>query len=361
MINIAMNKETRDSILDIKEKVNQRLEKFFKQKIKEAAKKDKIFKESIKLIADFTLRGGKRMRAALLYYGYLACGKRKSEKVLEVALCMELAHSFLLIHDDIIDNDNLRRGKPTMHREYSKLYWNLNLKRPEKFGESLALLAGDIAYSLAISILCKAKFDEKLKVEAIHYFETMIRETAIGEMMDILISHDKRLDKHDIIKMYKYKTAKYSLEGPLILGAILGGGNKNIKAILSEYAICLGVAFQINDDILGIFGNEKEIGKEVGSDLREGKLNLLTLETLKRASSKDKIKLRRIFKKNKVLKKDVEFFKKIAEKTEALKYCLEIANNLSVKAKQIIIDSKIAKVSRDFLLENAEFLLDRKR
>ena len=345
----------------LKKRIDWRLEKFFKHEIKQAGKVDETFKEATEMVADFTLRGGKRVRAILMYFGYLACGGKKIKAILDASLCMELAHSFLLIHDDIIDNDQLRRGKPTLHKEYEKLFWKLKIKESQKVGQSLAMLCGDSAYTLANKALCESNFDEKLKIEAIKKLQLMINQTAAGEVMDVVGQFNKKITTNDIINIYKYKTAKYTIEGPLCIGCLLGGGSKELKKTLSQYAIYLGIAFQIHDDTIDIFGEVEETGKDVGSDIKENKKTLIIQKTLELANKKEKKEIKKMLGNKKLTKKDIDRFRKICEESKAFEFCLGLANNLSLQAKEIILKSKISGLTRDFLLSNADYIIERKK
>ena len=359
--------ETDILINRVRKKINKRLAVFFEREIKKAAAIDPSYEKAVRMVADFTLRGGKRVRAALMYYGYIACGGRRTKAILDAALSMELAHSFLLIHDDIIDNDTLRRGKPTLHKEYEKLFWTLKILRPEQLGVSLAMLCGDIAYTMANKILCESDFDPRCRASAMRSFQLMINHTAAGEIMDITKESKEHLTIDDIIKTYKYKTAKYTIEGPLLIGAQLAEECREsekcrkIREALSQYAILLGVAFQIHDDIIGIYGNSRETGKEVGSDLRDGKKTILIQKTLENADAPTRQKIENILGSQNISKKDLAFFKKTAEKTEALAYCSNLANNLSVQAKEIIVSSSIGGAARDFFLGSAQYIIERKK
>jgi geranylgeranyl diphosphate synthase, type I len=351
-----MNKEIEKKIHNLRKKINTKLENFFEQEIKEAKKVDPTFKEATEMVADFTIRGGKRIRSILMYYGYLATGKKKFQEVLNASLSMELIHSSFLIHDDIIDNDEMRRGKLTLHKEYEKFFWKMKVKKSQEIGRSLAILCGNIAYSLAVKILCQSNFSSQPKMKACSLFLSMFNHTQAGEIMDVVSAVQKKITIEDALRVYKYKTVQYTMEYPLLIGAFLGEGNAELRKTLSQYAIFLGTAFQIRDDVLGIFGDPKETGKDIGSDIRESKKTVLILKTLENASATERKKLEAILESNNFSKKKMEYFKKIAKENGALAYCNGLANNLSVKAKEIILKSKISGEVRNFLLENTDYI-----
>ncbi|MEA3273471.1 MAG: polyprenyl synthetase family protein [Patescibacteria group bacterium] len=357
-----MGTELKKIMKELEKEINKRLRKFFKEEIREASKIDPTLKEATEMVADFTLRGGKRIRSILMYYGYLATGKRRTEKILDASLSMELIHSALLIHDDIIDNDEMRRGKLTLHKEYEKFFWKMKVEKSEELGRSLAILCGNIAYSFAVKVLHRSKFDARPTMKACSLFQSMFNHTQAGEIMDVIGSTKKNLTIKDVIKIYKYKTVQYTIEYPLLMGALLGNGKTELRNVLSKYAVLLGTAFQIRDDILGIFSDSKTTGKDAGSDLREGKKTVIILKTLENASPKDKKKIETILESKELTKKKLNDFKKIAKDSGALTYCNGLANNLSVQAKDIILKSTLSKTTRDFFLESADYMTkDRKK
>ncbi|MBL8013620.1 MAG: polyprenyl synthetase family protein [Candidatus Omnitrophica bacterium] len=245
--------------------------------------------ESIK---DFTLREGKRIRPLLLilsYKGYARHKKSISKDIYNASTCMEFLHNFMLIHDDIIDCSNLRRGKPTMHK---LLAHAVKTDDPEKLGRDLSIIAGDIVYALAIDAFLSINESLDRKEKALKYFVQTAAFTAMGEFIDTLhgVESLEKIKEPDVYLNYTLKTARYTFDCPLVTGAILGGAdNKEIKKI-SEFAILIGQAFQIQDDIIGIYESEKNIGKSILSDLAESKKTLLichAYEHLKGRSHKE--------------------------------------------------------------------------
>ncbi|MDD5746725.1 MAG: polyprenyl synthetase family protein [Candidatus Omnitrophica bacterium] len=224
-------------------------------------------------IREFVLRDGKRVRPVfflLAYQGYSALKKIPGHAI-TAGLAFELLHDFLLIHDDIIDNSLTRRGKPTVHKTLEKL-----LRVPGKTGQDLAIVIGDIIYALAIESFLSIKADPALKEAALREFLRATILTGAGEYKDVLNGF-KPLPKTtltDINLNYRLKTAEYTFRAPMICGALLANAPKQDLARISDYALLLGEAFQINDDVIGIFGDSKKIGKSVISDIVEAKKTL---------------------------------------------------------------------------------------
>ncbi|MBU0476682.1 polyprenyl synthetase family protein, partial [Patescibacteria group bacterium] len=273
--------------LQLQKKVNQRLELFFDRKAKELKNFSPLTKQLFKEIKDFSLAGGKRIRPIFLYYGYLAGGGKNKKAILDASICVELIHNYLLIHDDIIDKDEFRRGKPTIHEIYRTIYQKKFLDS-KHLGVSAGILAGDFCSVFGYDILVNSKFPLELKLKAIQKLNQILIEVVEGEMLDVFLGLDHQLSQNDIFKILEYKSARYTVEGPLHLGAILAGANGNLLKRLSQYAIPLGIAFQIQDDILGMFGEPKKTCKPSGNDLKEAKQTILILKARQLASPKQR-------------------------------------------------------------------------
>ncbi|MCL4541786.1 MAG: polyprenyl synthetase family protein [Chloroflexi bacterium] len=235
----------------------------------------------------FVLGGGKRLRAALVYAGYLACAPLTS--VMEVALtpgagAVELLHAFLLVHDDIIDRDDFRHGVPTVHASLRSWFAEHYAEEAsERYGRSLGLLTGDIAAMLAVEVLSQLPFAPALVLHALRVMTRVAVSTGFGEALDVLAERQPEVSTERALLIHEYKTAKYSIEGPLHIGAVLAGASDEQLAGLSRFALPFGVAYQLQDDLLGVFGDEVLTGKAVGADLREGKRTPLVTMTLERA------------------------------------------------------------------------------
>ena len=276
-------------------------------------------------IREYNLRQGKRLRPLLLilaYKGFSPKGKKTHSSVYYASTCIELLHNFMLIHDDIIDRSDLRRGKPTMHRILRKL---IKTEEQDKLGSDLGIIAGDIVYALAIDAFLCVKEEPYRKERALKYFVQTAAFTAMGEFIDTLHGVDqlKNVKEDDVFLNYTLKTARYTFDCPMVTGAILAGApEKDIKRI-SELGVLVGQAFQIQDDIIGIFDTEKNIGKSILSDLAESKKTLLVAHafaTLKGAKRKAFLE---IFNKEKKTFKDLVAIRKIFIEAGTLDYCLE--------------------------------------
>ncbi len=289
-------------------------------------------------IREFTLRKGKRLRPLLLiltYKGYSPLSQKISRKLYNASTCMEFLHNFMLIHDDIIDRSDLRRSKPTMHKILAR---TVKTSNPDKLGIDLGIIAGDIVYALAIDAFLSINEPSERKERALKYFIQTAAFTAMGEFIDTVsgVKHVKDVNEKEVFLNYTLKTARYTFDCPMVTGAILAGAqDKEIKKI-SRFGILIGQAFQIQDDIIGIFETEANIGKSILSDLAEGKKTLLVTHAFSVLKGRSKTKFLKIFaKKNKTIK-DLEAVKKIFMKTKSLDYALEAIHTRINEAQKIL-------------------------
>lgn len=349
-------------LADFKKEINVLLEEYFNKAIEEARKKDVFIADALEYVKTYILSGGKRLRAALMYYGYLAAGGTEKEKMLKASMSVELVHAFLLIHDDIMDRDALRHGVDTVHYRYQKLS---RLQFPNHdanhFGNSVAIIVGDMVGALGNQVLFDSRFEPDRVIQALSELQSIVALTVIGQTKDLYIEYSKKASEAEILKMYEYKTARYTMEGPLYLGGILGGASKEMLEVFSQYALPIGIAFQIQDDILGIFGSEEKIGKLVGSDIREGKMTLLVAKALECASKDHKKELEKILAKGvDVTLEDVHKFQEIVKETGSLEYAKSLANQYIAQGKEIVLQSPyISGEAREFLLAIADHMMQR--
>jgi len=339
---------------EFKEKVDRELRIFFDKRIAEVSDIDDSAKEMMRLLKEYTLRGGKRIRAAMIYYGYNCFKKNKEKELLKAAMCIELVQSFLLIHDDIIDCDDLRRGGLTLHKSYEKKY------KDRHFGESMAIIAGDILSTLANQLLVYSGFNGKNKLNAISKLNQVIHKVIYGQALDIITGIKNNVKEKDVLNIHHLKTASYTVEGPLHIGALLAGAKKRDLDILSDYGVRIGKAFQIQDDILGLFGDEKKLGKPIGSDIRQGKKTLLVLRALQNGNKQQKAFIKKCLGNTKIGLKDIERFRQIVKDTDSLTYSQGLARNLIEMAKAKIENAKFRKEAKEFLLGIADYMLERK-
>lgn len=289
-------------------------------------------------IREFALRKGKRLRPLLLilsYKGYLPANKRISPSLYNASTCIELLHNFMLIHDDIIDRSDLRRGKPTLHKILGKIVKDAD---QEKLGTDLGIIAGDIVYAMAIDAFLSIKEAPDRKERALKYFIQTAAFTAMGEFIDTVHGVDKlaNVREKDVFLNYTLKTARYTFDCPLVSGAILAGAPARDIRKLSELGISIGQAFQIQDDIIGIFDSEKNIGKSVLSDLAESKKTLLVCHAFRSLKGKKRKEFLHYFNKDRKTYQDLIAVRRIFLETQSLAYSLEQVKTRLGKTSRLI-------------------------
>jgi geranylgeranyl diphosphate synthase type I len=350
----------KETLFDFKNKVDREIVIYFNRAIKEAKKRDLVIAEALKYVKELTLAGGKRIRPALMYYGYLGVGGKEKEKMLKTAVSIELVHMFLLMHDDIIDRDFERHGKDTVNRKYEKMGERLfPQKDPRHFGISMALIVGDMVAALGNQIIFESGFDKNLIMKALSNLQSIVSYTVIGEVKDFYIEYRGKATEKEVLEMYEYKTAKYTIEGPLHLGMALGGSDEKILKGISAYSIPVGIAFQIQDDILGVFGDKKKLGKDVGSDIKEGKITLLVVRAREKGNKEQKKLLNSILGKVNLTGEDIRKFRNIIEETGALDYTRKLAAEYVDTGKRELEKLEIKKETKDFLEGLADYIIKR--
>jgi geranylgeranyl diphosphate synthase type I len=239
--------------------VERRLEEYFAAKRRDPAADGPEGTLLIDAVEGLTMRGGKRLRAALVAAGLRAVDEAVAiERMTSVGAAVELLQTYLLIHDDWMDQDDQRRGGQAVHAALRDRLGDTHR------GASVAVLAGDMANAYAWELLADASFPNVSGGAAFHYFAVVQQDVLFGQAMDIL-------GASDVDRMQRLKTASYTTRGPLLLGALLGGATDAQRRALADFAEPLGIAFQLRDDLLGTFGDRALLGKPVGNDLRAGK------------------------------------------------------------------------------------------
>jgi geranylgeranyl diphosphate synthase type I len=236
----------------------------------------------------FALSGGKRLRPAFVYWGYRgaggAAGGPEAEACVRAACSVELLHVCALIHDDIMDGSEVRRGRPAMHVGFAGLHRRLGWRGdPAAFGEGAAMLMGDLAFTWADVALAEAGLPDDRLAAALRAFNLLRSELMGGQYLDLVEARRGAPDEDAVRRVLTYKSGKYTIERPLHLGLALAAGPPALAAGYSAYGLPLGEAFQLRDDILGVFGSPEVTGKPAGDDLREGKETYLVMQARRRA------------------------------------------------------------------------------
>jgi geranylgeranyl diphosphate synthase type I len=273
-------------IAELRAAVDDVIAEFLASKLKRCSLDSAALPEAIETLRDFVLVGGKRIRPVLCVCGWYAAGGRGDLKpVLRAAASLELFHAFALIHDDVMDGSATRRGHPSVHRMLAEAHrFRSGRGDADRFGTSAAVLLGDLALVWSDEMLHTAGLAPEGLRAATAVLDTMRTEVMLGQYLDLLGTEGSRDEAIRALAIVRFKTAKYTVERPLHLGAALAGADRSVWDTCSAYALPVGEAFQFRDDILGVFGDPEQTGKPVLDDLREGKHTVLMAHARARAT-----------------------------------------------------------------------------
>ncbi len=273
---------TPPSLAVVAGRVDERLHALLDAELARWSAFDADLDEPIREIGRLVLAGGKRLRPAFTFWGFVGAGGDPDDPaVIDAGGAFELMHAFALFHDDVMDDATSRRGALTTHTKYARYHeagrWAGEARR---FGDGVAILVGDLAFVYADQLMTGAS------PQAWAIWNELRVELNVGQVLDILggVRNDRRRDKAE--RICRYKSGKYTIERPLHLGAVMAAPDREAELLpaLSAYGLPLGDAFQMRDDVMGAFGDETLTGKPVGGDLREGKPTPLLARAVEAAS-----------------------------------------------------------------------------
>jgi geranylgeranyl diphosphate synthase, type I len=319
-------------------------------------------------LAAFAVQG-KMVRGGLLLLSYQMLagnGSGRAPKppraVVRAAAAVELLHSALLIHDDIMDNDRLRRGFRTIFAQYESLGARGRADDAAGFGRNMGICAGDVAFFIATDIVARLGVDAERRLALQALLARELSYVGLAQMQDVSFGAFSRTPPvRDVYTLYLYKTARYTFSLPLMAGALLAGRSGKILKTLAELGEYLGVVFQARDDEIGVFGTEGETGKPVGSDIREGKKTLLYIEFLRRAGGAEKRKLAGLAGKAALAPSDVAMVRWAIERSGARKRLKDMMAELASRADKIIGSLRIPESHREILREICAESMQRSR
>jgi geranylgeranyl diphosphate synthase type I len=237
------------------------------------------------------LAGGKRFRPLMCCTGWRTAGGQGTipEAVASVAASLELFHTFALIHDDVMDGSATRRGRPTVHRHIAGLH--SDHRDPNQFGTSAAILVGDLAFGWSYDLLDACALHPAQSDTVRQLLVDMRTETITGQYLDLLSTGRPVQATATALRIARFKTAKYTVERPLQAGVVLAGGDETVLGVCSDYGVALGEAFQLRDELLGVFGSPDSTGKSTLDDLSDGKPTVLMAIAYQRASASQRGRL----------------------------------------------------------------------
>jgi geranylgeranyl diphosphate synthase, type I len=327
----------------ITRRINRELRGFFNEQ-KNICGMDRLSPYSLGYIKEFSLRGGKRIRPLLFIFAYLGFARKKADNLYDSAIALELIHSFILMHDDIVDRSDLRRGAPSLNK---------------MVGSDRTMLIGDVLYSLGIKAFLGIKERPERKEKALHKLLEAAVYTGCGEINELLLE-EKGIDKaamSDIYSVYDLKTSYYTFVIPLVTGAILAGADGRTLRDLNDCGLYLGRAFQIKDDMLGLMADESVTGKSSLTDLREGKITLPLWHAYRNSNDPDKKTIRRILSASKVTRNDLGKVRNILSKAGTERFLDAEIKRLVKRSKKKILSCGIKNRYGQAILELSDILM----
>ncbi|SFP58408.1 geranylgeranyl diphosphate synthase, type I [Actinomadura madurae] len=313
-------------------------------------------------LEDF-LQGGKRLRAAFCHWGWCgAGGAPEDDGIVRAGAALELLHAFALIHDDIMDGSQIRRGSPTMHRSYVDLHASSGCRgSSDEFGVAVAILLGDLCLGWFHELLDEATESRSRAAFARRLMAEMFTELFAGQYLDVLAQAGWSCSVHEARRIVLYKTTKYTVERPLHLGGILAGAGPALLRGYSAYALPLGEAFQLRDDLLGAFGDPALTGKPAADDLRLGKATVLLCLAQERASAAQAKELQDLLRCPNVDDAGIQGLRRLLTETGAVAATEERIGELTRTAKQRLNDIPLTPSVHDALLSLASYASHRDR
>ncbi|MDH6579988.1 polyprenyl synthetase family protein [Kitasatospora sp. MAP5-34] len=277
----------------VRERVNAALAEFMDGQSVLLAKISPQLVPTVDALREFLLDGGKRLRPAFCYWGWRgAGGSAGSEGIAHAAAALELLQASALVHDDLMDRSDTRRGLPSVHRRFEALHRDSGWRGDrEQYGASAAVLLGDLLLIWCDELFIRSGLPSAQVLAAKPAFDLMRTEVMVGQYLDVLepvagdSADEGALERARTV--LHYKSAKYTIERPLQVGALLAGADPELVAAYSAFGLPLGEAFQLRDDLLGVFGDPAVTGKPAGDDLREGKRTLLVAHAMRGLAKAD--------------------------------------------------------------------------
>ena len=338
-----MEKKNIEKFNEFYKKISKELNSNLKEYNENLVKDKKGFlKENLEYFKNLN-SDGKLIRGFLIALGY-KMSKENIEYSYKLSLAYEIFQTAILIHDDIIDNDNLRRGKDTIHYANFKKYKSFNEVDAKKTSESIAICIGDYGFFKVNEIIIKNYKDNPNFIKLFNYYNDIVLKTVEGELIDVILSFEGKYMKEiknleeNIMLVYKLKTAFYTIIGPLSLGLILGGIDDEKLEDVKNFGEKIGVAFQIQDDILGIYSN---MGKVIGSDIKEFKQTILYSYTSK--NEKYRKDLLKYYGKENINEVEIKETRRIFKESGAYEYAYNLMNKLYNESIDMVKNNKWIK------------------
>ncbi len=350
----------REYVADYKQKINNAIATIYDVKLKKI--KNPFLRDYYLELKDYFLAGGKRIRPILCIATYNAFTDKRDDRIIVPSIGTEFLHNASLIHDDIIDKDDFRRGKPAFHFRFRQYHEKYKLKKmvASDFGNSVGIIGGDSAFISGLEPYFFNDFENELNLNAIKLYELAFTDVINGVLIETDMVNQKKISMDDYIEMISLKTGAL-IEKSILIGANYSNVGDRFDKLLSIYGINLGIIFQIIDDILGTFGDEKITGKPTDGDIREGKHTCLLIEALNMSSEKNKNRILELNEKSEMSEDDVNEVKELFLKADSINSCKKIATKYYQEAKTTLDELKpnINESETEFYVNLLDFVLNR--
>lgn len=338
--------------------IDKKLDNYWQEEIKvnfgfNRRQKD-LVRKILEHAKDHNLRPAKRLRASFVYYAYALGNNVVDERTYKAAMAVELVHTALLMHDDFMDQDDVRRGKPTTHKYFED--------GDVHYGEAMAVDVGDAVLLLGYQLLNDSGYEPEKVILAERQLLRGVVNTAYGQAYDIGLGKYKNWGEEDVIVLHRAKTAIYTYKNPLFIGAMLAGLEGEVFDVLDEYSMNGGVAFQLQDDVLGVYGDTEKTGKSANSDLLQGKVTLLILKALEMGTDEQKGAVKKVWGKRRANAGDIEEAKKAIKESGSYEYSMDISREYARKAVETAEKLRGLNLNReaiDYIQGIAEYMVHR--
>lgn len=344
-------------LAQFQERIQRELTAFFRRKRREVARVNKSLLPLFDHGAVFTLRkDSKRIRPFLFVVGNRLLGGRTTPQILRLAVVFELVQSHLLIHDDIMDRDTERRGGPTVHVALRAECPNGH--DSEHYGESQAILLGSLFGIWAREEILNSTVQLTTRQKLLALVESIIATTHYGQMLDVRIGESNSASREDILTVYRLKTARYTITGPLQCGATLAGASAADLRAIERYGLPVGIAFQIVNDIKGLFLNGTHVGSAGVSDLTEGKKTIVLDDALRHLRGARRKKLAALLASRPTTSSAIRATQSMIQESGAAVMCRASARRLLQKGKGALTKQRGFAIKEIRLLhELADYIL----
>lgn len=343
---------------DLLKKVDNTLNEFMNEQVK-SVEENPFLHYYYGRIKDYLFSGGKRFRPILMILSYSSVNPQKiSNDILQVSLSVELLHNASLIHDDIMDNAETRRGQNAFHsdlREYAKNNYPQNNVNYSDYGLGMGLLGGDYVYNLAYKSILIDEFSPEITLQASKEFNEGFLDVVKGVIFETDMMGRFEVSEKEYIEMITGKTAAL-FERAARMGAVLAGGSSSQVECLGNYGRNSGIAFQLIDDIIGSFGDSKKTGKPTDSDLKEGKKTILVVKAIQDANPSQRKRLKELLGKQEATEEEIEEVRDIIRETGALAYAREKAEEFYKRSERYLDEAnpEYDEQIKNYLIEIAK-------